>query len=203
MFGFLNGRSLELEAVPAGSRYFHLYSSQWVDAAGVVHPGTPLGCGFGSSRFSDPRAPPTYRAYYAAEDLRTAFLETVVRDVRDGRAGPAVLSRDAVLNRCWAEITLTASLRVVDLLEDGCTRMGIDTDTTGARRHAQGQALSSVLHGHVDAPDGILYRSRLSGHRNIVVFERRFAALASIANGLMRDRPELPGFIRRYKLRIR
>jgi hypothetical protein len=128
--------------------------------------------GFGASRFSDPGAPPTYRVYYAAEDLRTAFLETVVRDVGDGRAGPAVLSRDVVLNRCWAEITLTASLRVVDLLEDGCTRMGIDTDTTGARSHAQGQALSSVLHGHADAPDGILYRSRLSGRRNIVVFER-------------------------------
>jgi hypothetical protein len=201
MFGFLNGQSLELETVPAGTRYFHLYPPQWVDAAGAVHPGTPLGCGFGPTRFSDPSVPPTYRVYYAAEDLRTAVLETVVRDFRTGRLG-FIFSRDSVLNRCWAEITLTAPLRLVDLVEDGCTRMGINTDTIGARDHAQGRALSFVLHGHADAPDGILYRSRLSGNRNIAIFDRRFAALDATGDGVMRDRPELPGFIRRYKLNI-
>ncbi len=203
MFDFLNGQRLELQLTPAGTRYFHLYRAEWKDAAGTTHPGTPLGCGFGPSRFSDPSVPPTYRVYYAAEDLRTAFLETVVRDVRTGNVGSVIFSRDDVLNRRWAEVTLSAPLRLVDLVEDGCTRMGIDTDTIGARDHAQGQALSLVLHGHADAPDGILYRSRLSGSRNIVVFERRFAALTLAGEGLMKDRPELPDLIRRYRLSIR
>src|SRR5260221_4249062 len=147
MFDFLHGQRLELEVIPAGARYFHLYRSHWVDAAGAVHPGTPLSCGSGPSRFSDPSAPPTYRVYYAAADLRTAFLETVVRDVRTGNVGSVIFSRDDVLSRHWAEITLKAPLRLVDLFEDGCTRMGIDTATIGARNHAQGQALTLALHG--------------------------------------------------------
>lgn len=62
--------------VPVGSVWDHIFLGRFPD---------PLGFGFASSRFSDPRKKPANRfgVYYAGWTFEVAFLETIVRDLRN------------------------------------------------------------------------------------------------------------------------
>jgi hypothetical protein len=72
---------------PIGSVWHHIFLDRFPD---------PLGFGFASSRFSDPRRNHKNRfgVYYIGQTFEVAFLETIVRDLRNGNPGPLVLSSD-------------------------------------------------------------------------------------------------------------
>jgi hypothetical protein len=203
MFAFLLDQNLVLHSEQAGARWHHLFRETYTTMDGVTHDNTALSCGAAGSRFSDPRTPAEFRVWYGAADFRSAFLETVVRDTGEGKAGLIPIARSEIFERRWSEIEILADLRLIDLSDDGCTRMRIDTDTVGARSHASGRQLSVILHGHGSAPDGIRFRSRLTGALNIAVYDRAFAKLKVAAEGRLVDHAELPALIAQHQLRIK
>jgi hypothetical protein len=141
--------------------------------------------------------------WYGAADFRSAFLETVVRDAGEGQEGLIPIVRGEICERRWSEIEIIDDLRLVDLAEDGCTRMRIDTDTVGARSHALRRQLSVILYDHGGAPDGIRLRSRLTGALNIAVSGRAFGKLRIAAEDRLVDHADLPALISHYQLKIK
>jgi hypothetical protein len=71
--------------VPVGRVWHHIFLDRFPD---------PLGFGFASSRFSNPRRKLASRVgvYYAGQTFEVAFLETIVRDLRNGNRGRLLLS---------------------------------------------------------------------------------------------------------------
>jgi hypothetical protein len=94
--------------VPAGSVWHHIFLDRFSD---------PLGFGFASSRFSDPRRKPARRfgVYYVGETFEVAFLETIVRDLRNGNPGALVLSSNDLDDYVHVNITVQTRLDLVDL----------------------------------------------------------------------------------------
>ena len=80
------GASLRLHAVTPGQRFGRISLSTYPD---------PLGYGKTPSRFSDPRrrvSANRFGVLYLGESLKVCFVETVLRDQRDGAIGvPALL----------------------------------------------------------------------------------------------------------------
>ena len=56
----------------------------YVRVTPMAHAATPLGAGFGVTRFASPSK--TFKVIYIAEDLTTGIAETLVRDRFQGRA---------------------------------------------------------------------------------------------------------------------
>ena len=90
-----------------GSVWHHIFLDRFPD---------PLGFGFASSRSSDPRRKPAKRfgVYYVGQTFEVAFLETIVRDVRNGNPGPLVLSASDLEDYVHVHITVQARLDLVD-----------------------------------------------------------------------------------------
>lgn len=134
----------------------------------VAHMSTPLGMGFGQSRFSSPNQ--SFRLLYAAYDLATAIAETIVRDRFEG-------IRDRVLDESeieeWAvtEVTATDPLILLDLRTTGLLRLGVSTDAARAKEHREGQSLSEAVYSSY-AVDGLLYSSRLTAADCVAVYDR-------------------------------
>jgi hypothetical protein len=202
-FRHLLKRDLVLCTEPAGSLWHHLYRETWTAPDGTAHPGTALGCGATGTRFADAAKMPRFRIWYGASRFSAAFLETVVRDRGEGLVRDIPISADEILSRNHALVAVQSALDLVDLTEDGCTRMHIDTDCAGARSHRKGRALSAILFEHLQSPDGIRYRSRLDGSTNIAVYDRALPKLIESAVQPLTAHPELPDLIDRLRLRIR
>lgn len=163
------------------------------------HRSDPLGTSPADSRFCTRNG--GFTALYAAPDFATAFVETVVRDRFRGRQSCEVLVRE-ITARVWARISMQAgaTLTLLDLRGDGCTRIGAPTDTVNARNHAAGRAFAKSIHAdHVDV-DGILYASRLTGEDVYAMFDRSARKLTSEETGLLEDHPELPEILNRYSI---
>jgi hypothetical protein len=123
-------------------------------------------------RFDAPDA--SFGVVYAALDLETAFVETIVRDRPGSPTGPAIMLD-------YAEL---ADRRVVVL------------DTHGATR-----PWAKALYDHLETPDGLIYLSRYLGNRrSVVLFElcRPQVALGSI-KPLLRH-PQLAMLLDRYRI---
>lgn len=203
MFEFLWRQDLVLLIEPAGTTWQHLFRETFTTPDGIAHTNTALGCGTAGSRFSDPRAPAQFRVWYWASEFRSAFLETVVRDAGVGIGGAIPISWEEIFGRRWSEVAAVEGLRLVDLSEDGCTRMRINTGVAGARSHRLARQLSVVLHDHPSVPDGVRFRSRLTGRPNVAVYDRAFGKLGVSAEGPLYRHVELPGLIDRYHLSIK
>jgi RES domain len=136
---------------------------------------TPLGMGFGRSRFSSPDD--GFKVLYLAADLTTGIAETLIRDRfenrRRRRIGAAEIAR-------WGVTRVSASrpLTVIDLRTTCLLRLGISTDAARAKAHHHGPHLSRAIHTMSDA-DGILYGSRLTSAACCAVYDRAVAALAA------------------------
>ena len=61
----------------------------------MAHAATPLGAGFGVTRFASPTK--AFKVIYIAQDLTTAVAETLVRDRFQGRARRKLLDIEAAL----------------------------------------------------------------------------------------------------------
>jgi hypothetical protein len=94
-----------------------------------THRATPLGMGYGKTRFSSPTD--QFKLLYIAEDLATGIAETVVRDRFEGAV---VRELDIMDVRPWGvcEVYAFAPLHVLDLRRDGCFKLGISTFTPAA-----------------------------------------------------------------------
>jgi hypothetical protein len=134
----------------------------------AAHRATPLGMGFGHTRFSSPDG--TFQLIYIARDLPTAIAETIVRDRFEG-AVERVLDQSEVEEWAVAEVTATAPLVVLDLRTTGLLKLGVSTDAARAKEHREGQRLSAAIYDSF-AIDGLLYASRLTSAECIAVYDR-------------------------------
>lgn len=82
---------------------------------------------------------------------------------------------------------MAAPLTLVELRGDGPLRMGVPSDVCGAKDHALARVWAEALHDHGQAPDGIIYPSRLNGQTCIALFARAFAKLTAIAAPALLD----------------
>lgn len=101
----------------------------------AAHMATPLGMGFGHTRFSSPDR--TFQLVYIAHDLATAIAETIVRDRFEGRM-KRVLDQSEIEEWAVAEITATSPLTVLDLRTTGLLRLGVSTDAARAKTIGEG-----------------------------------------------------------------
>lgn len=118
----------------------------------VAYMATPLGMGFGQTRFSSPGR--IFQLIYSARDVATAIAETIIRDRFEG-ASERVIDESEIEEWAISEITALAPLLVIDLRTTGLLRLGISTDAARAKEHREGQKLSEALYGSF-AVDGVL-----------------------------------------------
>ena len=128
---------------------------------------TPLGCAPGVSRFGGTTG--AFAVLYAARDLATAIAETVVRDRFEGLADRRLFAAE-LAGRSAVELSTTTPLRLMDLRQGGCLKLGVSTEVTGAKGFGEAQALADQLYADA-AIEGILYPSRLTGANCVAVFD--------------------------------
>ena len=144
---------------------------RWLRVMPARHMATPLGRGFGSSRWSSPTD--VFKVIYLGQEIETSIAETVIRDRFE-----AVPASDRKLNlseiATWGvtETQCKLPLEILDLTGSGAFRLGVDTDAVGAKAHAAGQAFSETVHADFADIDGIMYLSRLTRGRCIAVYDR-------------------------------
>lgn len=134
----------------------------------AAHAATPLGMGFGHTRFSSPDH--SFRLVYIARDLATAIAETIVRDRFEG-ATERLLDDGEIEEWAVAGVTAPSPLLVLDLRTTGLLRLGVSTDAARAKAHREGQQLSTAVYGAF-AVDGLLYSSRLTSAECLAVYDR-------------------------------
>ena len=157
---------LDIVTIPLGQTFGRIYWSTYPD---------PLGYGKSPSRFSDPRrrvAANRFGVLYLGDSLKVCFLETVLRDRREGLVDDLPMDEVELTQRRYAEIVTTGDLRLVDLRGDNAVRMGVPTDVVRAQRQNLARRWSVALHEHPSQPDGIIYPSRLNGATNLAIYER-------------------------------
>lgn len=137
----------------------------------LAHAATPLGMGFGQTRFASPSG--AFKLLYLARDLPTSIAEAIVRDRFEGVMPREMVEEDFT---GWGACAVDADapLKVLDLRRDGCFMLGISTDIVGAKAQEQARAFSEVLHQTTDL-DGILYHSRPRRKECLAVYERAVA----------------------------
>lgn len=162
---------LEIETIPRGRTFGRIYWSTYPD---------PLGYGKSPSRFSDPRRrldANRFGVLYLGDSLKVCFLETVLRDRREGIIDDLPIEEVELTRRRYAEIATTTDLRLVDLRGDNGVRMGVPTDVVRAQRQTLARQWSLAFHEHPSQPDGILYPSRLNGATNLAIYNRSIGKL--------------------------
>jgi hypothetical protein len=105
------------------------------------------------------------------------FFETVLRDRREGLVDDVPIEALELTQRCYAEITTTADLRLVDPRGDNAVRMGMPAAVLRAQRQNLARRWSLAFHEHSSQPDGIIYPSRLSGSTNLAINDRAIPKL--------------------------
>ncbi|ODT59544.1 MAG: hypothetical protein ABS77_10340 [Phenylobacterium sp. SCN 69-14] len=140
----------------------------YVRVTPIAHATTPLGAGFGVTRFASPTK--AFKVIYLGEDLTTSVAETLVRDRFQGKATRKLLDVEAAT---WGatEITTTAPLTLIDLRTTGLVRLGVSTEAARGKAQGQGRKLSQAVYDQTDA-DGLVYSSRLTGRTCICVYDR-------------------------------
>jgi hypothetical protein len=186
---------LTLAQVPARSVWHHIFLDRFPD---------PLGFGLTSSRFSDPRKNPKYRfgVFYVGQTFEVAFLETIVRDRRNGNPGMLVLSAGDLDAFVHVPITVTVSLNVVDLRGGSPVALGVPTNAVRASSHRLGQRASLAVYQRPDQPDGIWYPSRLNGEDNLAVYDRAVRKLAAGPRRKLIQCPELSAVLDAYRVAL-
>jgi hypothetical protein len=162
----LDPRILQDLAVPFAPKAY-------VRVTPLVHAATPLGMGFGDTRFASPTN--AFKVLYVAENLMTSVAEAVVRDRYQGKASRRLHESETGL---WGATSVTAirPLQLIDLRTTGLVLLGVSTEAARGKAQGQGRKLSQALHDQTNA-DGILYASRLTAAACICVFERAVPAL--------------------------
>jgi len=172
----------------------------WVRILPSRHRASPVGAGYGSSRFSSPSD--AFKVLYAADNFATAFAEAVVRDRFEGKSR-RFLYRPHLDQLCVAAIASGRELVMLDLRGSAAYELGVDTDASRARDHAAGQALSEAVHAAMPDVDAILFDSRLTSGACVAIYERALPTLsANPPIGLMQA-ALLPAELTRLEITVR
>ena len=176
-----------------GSVWHHIFLDRFSD---------PLGFGFASSRFSDPRRKPPSRfgVYYVGQTFEVAFLETIVRDLRNGNPGPLLLSAGDLDDYVHVHVTVQTRLDLVDLRGGNAVALGVPTNAVRATSHRLGQRASLAVYQRAGPLDGIWYPSRLNGDENLAVFDRAVMKLSAGARRKLGSCPELAPILTAYRV---
>lgn len=137
-----------------------------------AHAATPLGMGFGQTRFAAPDN--SFRLVYIARNLATSIAETLVRDRFEGKVR-RVLDITEIDDWAVSEISAVEPLTVIDLRSTGLLKLGISTDAARAKKQGTGRRLSKALYDRF-AIDGVLYSSRLTSAECLAVYDRAVTA---------------------------
>jgi hypothetical protein len=177
------GVALDITTIPAGAELGRIHRKIYPD---------PLGFGKNPSRFSDPRrrvAAGRFGVLYLGSSLKVCFLETILRDERDGIVGQLEIAESELDDRRYAEIRVREPLQVVDLTGDGPIRMGIPSDAARSSRQALARKWSVAIYGHPARVDGIVYPSRLNGEINLAVYDRSVTKLEPLSGHNLKHAP--------------
>lgn len=142
--------------------------SNYVQIIPSAYNATPLGCATGASRFSGTSR--NFAVLYAARNLATALAETVVRDRYEGLDDRRLFVTE-LADRSAVQLDTIKPLRLVDLRNGGCFKLGISTDIAGAKCFDEAQQFADFVYKD-NTIDGILYASRLTTENCVVVFDR-------------------------------
>lgn len=142
--------------------------TNYVRIVARVHAATPLGMGFGRSRFSSPRD--RFRLLYLAQDPTTAFAETIVRD-RYEKKSERLLLEEELDRYSIAAVRNPRPLFLLDLRNEGASLLGVSTDAVRAKAQAAGRKLSQSLYDRTNF-DGIVYMSRITNRECVAVYDR-------------------------------
>lgn len=166
-----DGVALDLMTVPVGAKFGRIYRKTFPD---------PLGFRKNPSRFNDPRRRTDVNRFgvlYLGSSLKVCFLETMLRDERDGIVGQIELAESELDDRRYADIQINQALRLLDLTGDGPVRMGIPSDVARGSRQGLARKWSVAFHEHPAQVDGIVYPSRLNGETNLAIYGRAVGKL--------------------------
>lgn len=131
------------------------------------HGGTPMGMGYGKTRFASPSD--SFTILYAAQNLATALAEKVIRDRFQGRRGRVLLQAD-IEELAVASLNARSPLKLLDLRTSGANRLGIPTDAVRGRAQQAGRRFSQQLYDKTDF-DGIVYMSRITNAECVAVYD--------------------------------
>lgn len=134
----------------------------------IAHRATPLGMGFGRTRFASPTD--AFKLLYIAEDLATSIAEAIIRDRFEG-ASARELTAGELAGWGVAEVRAPVPLRLLDMRTTGCFLLGVSTDITGAKAQDEARQFSQAVFNQTDL-DGILYLSRLTRRTCVAVYDR-------------------------------
>jgi hypothetical protein len=157
----LDPRILQDLAVPFAPK-------DYVRVTPLAHAATPLGAGFGLTRFASPTR--AFTVLYLGQTILTAVTETIVRDRFQAKVRRVLEESEVDL---WGATMVSAAqpLTLIDLRTTGLVRLGVSTEAARGKAHGQGRQLSQAVHDQTDA-DGLLYASRLTGAICVCVYER-------------------------------
>jgi hypothetical protein len=96
----------------------------------IAHRATPLGMGFGKTRFASPAE--AFKLLYIAENLATGVAEAIIRDRFEG-ATARELTAGEVADWGVTEVSARRPVHLLDMRADGCFLLGVSTDITGAK----------------------------------------------------------------------
>jgi hypothetical protein len=190
------GVTLEFATINPSQRFARIYHQRYPE---------PLGFGKTKSRFSDPRHRLKDRRFavlYLGSTLRGCFIEAILRDRRNGVVGDYPIEETELLERRYAEIVVTSSLKLVELRGDARIRMGIPSDVAGAARQTLARAWSVAFYEHPTAPDGIIYSSRLNDDINLAVYDRAIGKLRADRIFRLIDAPGFAGVLDALKVAL-
>jgi len=182
---------LTLTHAHAGSVWHHIFLDRFPN---------PLGFGYGSTRFSDPRKTSRFGVYYVGQTFEVAFLETIVRDRRNGNPGSLVISATDLDAYVHVAITVSNALNLLDLRGGNPIVMGVPTNAVRASSHRLGQRLSRAAYDRPESLDGILYPSRLNNDDNLAIYDRSVGTLLAGARRKLSSCPELAPILTKYQV---
>ncbi len=140
----------------------------YVRVTPMAHAATPLGAGFGVTRFASPTK--AFKVIYIAQDLTTGVAETLIRDRFQRTVRRKILDVEAAF---WGatEVNAGAPLTLIDLRTMGLLRLGVSTEAARGKAQGQGHKLSQAVYDQTDA-QGLIYTSRLTGRTCLCVYDR-------------------------------
>ena len=138
----------------------------------IAHSATPLGMGFGKTRFASPVD--AFKLLYIAENLATGVAEAIIRDRFEG-ATARELTAGEVADWGVTEVSARLPLHLLDMRTDGCFLLGVSTDITGAKAQDEARQFSQPGFDQTGV-DGIIYLSRLTRKTCVAVYDRAVAS---------------------------
>lgn len=181
----LVSRDLPIEIIDAGTRLIRIHRNGF----GPIFFGAT-----GGNRFDDPTR--TYGVCYLATTIEGAFAETCLRAV-----GARFIAITFLDERFFAEIEVTAPLRLVSIHGPGLTKLGA-TGAVTSGPHAVAQLWSRAIYDHPSSPDGIAYRANHdNGELCVALFDRAGAHLTEAGSEpIMNNRVRLAALLARYQV---